>query len=48
MFIVNNKDTRTTYRRRSGVSIVNFEHISYLVLVFLAREITAEIALITL
>ena len=30
MFKVNNKA-----RRRSGVSIVNFEHISHLVLVFL-------------
>ena len=32
MFNVNNKDTR---RRRSGIFIVNFEHISYLILVFL-------------
>ena len=34
----NNKDTRTTdrrYWRRSGVFIINFEHISYLVIVFL-------------
>ena len=31
MFKINNKDTRTT----PGVSIVNFEHISYLALVFL-------------
>ena len=31
MFKVNNKDTR----RRSGIFIVNFEHISHLVLVFL-------------
>ena len=28
MFKVNNKSTRTTYGRRSGVFIVNFEHIS--------------------
>ena len=45
MFKVNNKDTRTTqglhktFRgttwRRSGVFIVNFEHISHLVLLFL-------------
>ena len=32
MFKVNNKDTR---RRRSGVFIINFEHISHLDLVFL-------------
>ena len=30
MFQVNNKSTRTTYGRRSGVFIVNFEHISHL------------------
>ena len=30
MFKVNNKDTR----RRSGIFIVNFEHISHLVLLF--------------
>ena len=35
MFKVNNKDTRTTPWRRSGIFIVNFEHISHLVLVFL-------------
>ena len=34
MFKVNNKDTRMT-PRRSGIFIVNFEHISHLVLVFL-------------
>ena len=33
MFKVNNRNTRT--RRRSSVFIVNFEHISHLVLVFL-------------
>ena len=33
MFNVNNKDTRTTPRRRFGVFIVNFEHISYLDLI---------------
>ena len=33
MFKVNNEDARTK-RRRSGVFIVNFEHISHLVLVF--------------
>ena len=32
MFKVNNKDIRTT--RRSGVFIVNFEHISHIALVF--------------
>ena len=36
MFKVNNKDTRTTPpERRSGVFIVNFEHISRRILVFL-------------
>ena len=34
MFKVNNKDTRATLRRY-GVFIVNFEHISHFVLVFL-------------
>ena len=34
MLKVNNKDTRKT-RRRSGIFIVNFEHISHLALVFL-------------
>ena len=34
MFKVNNKDTRTTQSRRSDLFIVNFEHISHLVLVF--------------
>ena len=35
MFKVNNKDTRTTPWGRSGVFLVNFEHISHLVLVVL-------------
>ena len=35
MFIVNSKDARMTERRRSGVFIVNFEHISDLVQGFL-------------
>ena len=35
MFRVNNKDTRTTLMRRSGVFIVNFEHVSHLVLMFI-------------
>ena len=44
MFKVNNKDTRMTpdlvtfteeIRRRSGIFIVNFKHISHLVLEFL-------------
>ena len=34
MFKVNNEDTRRHWRR-SGVAIVNFKHISHLVLVFL-------------
>ena len=35
MFKVYNKNTGTTSIRRSGVFIVNFEHISHLFLVFL-------------
>ena len=37
MFKGNNKDTRTTPERwrRSGVFIVNYEHIFYLLLLFL-------------
>ena len=35
MFKVNNKNTRRRERRRPGVCIVNFEHISHLFLVFL-------------
>ena len=35
MFKVNNKDTRKTPWRRSGLFIVNFEYISHFVLVFL-------------
>ena len=35
LFKVNDKNTRTTPWRRSGIFIVNFEHISHLVLVFL-------------
>ena len=42
MFKVNNKNTRTTSRRRSGVFIVNFEHISHLFLVFLLLTVNAS------
>ena len=35
MFKVNNKIPERRPWRRSGIFIVNFEHISYLVLVFL-------------
>ena len=35
MFKVNNENTEGRHRRRSGDSIVNFEHISRLFLVFL-------------
>ena len=35
MFKVNYKNTRTTSLSRSGVFIVNFEHISHLFLAFL-------------
>ena len=44
MFKVNNKDTRTTPWRRSGIFIVNFEHISHLVLVFLLLTLSRKIA----
>ena len=35
MFKVNNKNTRQRQWRRSGVFVVNLEHISHLALVFL-------------
>ena len=35
MFKANNKDTERRHWRSSGVFIVNFEHITHLVLVFL-------------
>ena len=34
MFRFNNEDARTTPLRRSGVFVVNFEHILHLILVF--------------
>ena len=37
MFKINNKD-----RRRSGVFIVNFEHISHLILVFLLLTLNMQ------
>ena len=40
MFKVNNKDTRTT--PRSGLFIANFEHISYLVPVFLLLSLNMQ------
>ena len=44
MFKVNNKDTRTTPKwRRSGVFIVNFQHISHLVLVLLLLTLSRQI-----
>ena len=39
MFKVNNKDTTTT----PGMFIVNFKHISYLVLVFLLLTLNMEL-----
>ena len=42
MFEANNKDTRMTPWHRSGVFIVNFEHISYLVLVFLLSTLSGN------
>ena len=44
MFRVNNKDIRTTPRRCSGVFIVNFEHSSHLVLVFLFLTLSRYIS----
>ena len=35
MLKINNKDARRRHWRRSGIFIVNFEHILHLVLVFL-------------
>ena len=44
MFKVNNKDTRTPHWRRSGVFIVNFEHIFlHLVLVFLLLTLNMKL-----
>ena len=43
MFKVNNKDTRTM-RRRSDVFIVNSEHISHLVLVFLLLTLNMQLS----
>ena len=44
MLRVNNKNTRTTsVKRRSGVFIVNFEHISYFFLVFLLLTLSKQI-----
>ena len=44
MFKVNNKDTRTTPKwRRSGVFIVNFQHISHLVLLFLLLTLNMKL-----
>ena len=41
IFKINNKDTRTT--RGSGVFIFKFEHISYLVLVFLLLTLNMKL-----
>ena len=52
LFKVNNRNTRTRCRhwRRSGVFIVNFEHISHLVLVFLLltlnKQMPAEVSFV--
>ena len=43
MFIVNNKDTRTRHWCRSGIFIVNFEHILHLVLVFLLLTLNMQL-----
>ena len=42
MFRVNNKDTERSHWRRSGVFIVNFEHISHLGLVFLLLTLNMQ------
>ena len=39
---VNNKETERRHRRRSGVFIVNFEHISHLFLVFLLLTLNGQ------
>ena len=43
MFKINDKDTRTTPWRCSGVFIVNFEHIPHLILVFLFSTLSRVI-----
>ena len=43
MFKVNNKDPERRQWRHSGVFIVNFEHISYLVLVFLLLALNIKL-----
>ena len=40
MFTINNKDPERRQGRRSGVFIINFEHISRLVLVFLLSTLS--------
>ena len=42
MFKVNNKDIVNNVRRRSGVFIVNFEHISHLALVFVLLPLSKK------
>ena len=42
MFKVNNKKTEQRHWRRSGVCIVNFEHISHTSLVFLFLTLNKE------
>ena len=42
MFKVNNKDTRTMPWRGSGVFIINFKHVSHLVLLFLLLTLSRE------
>ena len=44
MFKINNKDTRKRPWRRSGIFIVNFEHISHLALVFLLLTLSREMS----
>ena len=42
LFKVNDKDTKTTSRRRSGVFIVNTEQISHIVVMFLLLTLNKE------
>ena len=48
MFKVNNKDTRATQWRRSDVFLINFEHISHLVPVFLLLTLNMQLPLVTI
>ena len=42
MFKANNKDTRTTSMASSGIFLINLEHISHLILVFLSFTLSRQ------